>query len=75
MPEISKRYVAEIDMPEGIVSIDCDVSGNRIFLITLQLNNSSLSFNDAVLSPFLEGLVLLFDHVRTDGLGHAVRSD
>ena len=57
MPEISKRYVAEIDMPEGIVSIDCDVRGNRIFLITLQLNNSTLSFNDAVLSPFLEGLV------------------
>ena len=51
------RYVAEIEMPEGIITIDCEVTRGDKYLIFLQLNQSTISFSDVGSSPLIEELV------------------
>ena len=51
------RYVAEIDLPEGFISIDCEVKLAEKNLISLQLNQITLSYKDSELTPFKEELI------------------
>ena len=51
------RYVAEIEMPDGFISIDCEVTHASKYLISLQLNQSTISFTDKGSSPLIEELM------------------
>jgi len=53
----TKRYVAEIDLPDGFISIDCEVKRAEKYIISLQLNHITLSYKDSELTPFKEELV------------------
>ena len=51
------RYVAEIDLPDGYISIDCEVTRTDRFIISLHLNRSTISYKDSELTPFKEELI------------------
>ena len=53
----STRYVAEIELPSGFISIDCEVTSADKHIISLQLNQTTLSYNEGELTPFKEELI------------------
>ena len=53
----STRYVAEIELPGGFISIDCEVTGTDKYIISLQLNQTTLSYKGGELTPFKEELI------------------
>ena len=57
MPEQTTRYVAEIELPEGFISIDCEITGTKKYIISLQLNQTTLSYETSELTPFKEELI------------------
>ena len=58
MPSKSSRYVAEIDTADGFISIDCESqSAMSGYIISLQLNQTTLSFNSNHTTPFQRGAI------------------
>lgn len=46
MNEFSDRLVAEIELPEGIVVIDCEITGKNPSKVNFLLNNSTLDITN-----------------------------
>lgn len=67
------RYVAEIDLPEGFISTDCEVTRTDRFIISLHLNKTTLSYKDSELTPFKEELIenneVVIEYESDDVLG------
>lgn len=60
MPAKTERYVVEIDVPEGYLSIDCDIEYSDVTVIKIFLNQSSVSkenFTGNKRSRFVEKLM------------------
>ncbi|MGI9534570.1 MAG: hypothetical protein ACR2NW_06435, partial [Thermodesulfobacteriota bacterium] len=57
MSDKTTRYVAEIELPEGFISIDCEVRKTDRYIISLQLNQTTLSYKEDEITPFKEELI------------------